>query len=682
MLPSMGLKSENTLAAETSPYLLEHAGNPVHWHAWNATVLAYASEEDKPILLSVGYSACHWCHVMAHESFEDEATAAIMNAHFINIKVDREERPDLDRIYQIAQQILNQRSGGWPLTMFLTPQDHLPFFGGTYFPPEAKFGLPGFKDLLQQIADFYHREKATITQQNQSFRLSLARMEQQLVPENIITLSTEPLHRATQQLKQSFDKQHGGFGGAPKFPHPTNLMHLLRQYLKDSESEETLHMVNFTLQKMALSGLHDQLGGGFYRYSVDDRWQIPHFEKMLYDNGLLLLAYSQAWRFTQTPLFKQAAQGTADWVIREMQDPQGGYYSSLDADSEGQEGKFYVWADEEIKALLTDEEFKLICRCYGLTQAPNFEGKWHLQVTDTEIINDPLVKQAQAKLLQRRNTRIWPNCDDKILCAWNALMIKGMATAAFTFNNEHYLESATRALQFIRAKLWVDGKLLATCRNHKAHLNAYLDDYAFLIDAILALLQCRWDRQWLEMAIQLADQLLDLYADQDHGGFFFTSHDHEKLIQRSKPFMDDSLPAGNGVAACVLAKLGHLLGKPIYLEAAEATLKAAWASINQYPSAHSALLQALDEHIAPSRQIIILGQPEATTIWRDKCRQFGKPFDSLMILPTDPAGLPGLLGKYQPEGEITAYICQGQRCLPPIFDLDIFQEKLLSETRK
>ncbi len=670
----MSKRGKNNLANETSPYLLQHADNPVAWYTWNEIALKKAIKEDKPILLSIGYSACHWCHVMAHESFEDDATAAIMNAHFINIKVDREERPDIDKIYQTAQQMLTQRTGGWPLTMFLTPNDHIPFFGGTYFPVESKFGLPGFKGLLTRIADFYRQERDAITKQNDSFLTSLQSMGQQAISDESTVLSPEPLATATQQLHQSFDGQFGGFGDAPKFPHPPSLEHLLRQHPKtDSTQNQAVNMVELTLHKMALGGLYDQLGGGFYRYSVDREWMIPHFEKMLYDNGLLLTLYSQTWQITREPLYRKVAAGIADWVIEEMQSPEGGYYSSLDADSEGVEGKFYVWDKDEVRALLSEQEFAAFEKHYGLDEGPNFEGKWHLRVTeetvDAEKLN--LLEQAGIKLLQQRATRVRPGCDDKILTSWNALMIKGMTVAAFIFHDDRYLESAEKALEFISRRLYSDGKLLATYREDKAHLNAYLDDYAFLIDAILSFLQCRQDRKWLDIAVELADQLLDSFEDKEHGGFFFTSHDHEKLIQRSKSFMDDALPSGNGVAASVLGKLGHLLGHAHYLKASESALLAAWSSIKRYPSAHNTLLHALDEHIAPAKSVILIGEAESVVVWLEKYRQTCNPFNHLMILPKNVAELPGILKEYKTEKSPVAYICEGHSCREPIFDPDL-----------
>ena len=675
----MPKQAKNNLVNETSPYLLQHADNPVDWYAWNETALNKAIEEDKPILISIGYSACHWCHVMAHESFEDEETAAIMNEHFINIKVDREERPDIDKIYQTAQQMLTQRTGGWPLTMFLTPKDHIPFFGGTYFPMESKYGLPGFKGLLTRIANFYQQERKSITQQNDSFLMSLQNMNQQVATDETAELNSKPLEIATQQLHQSFDLQFGGFGSAPKFPHPSNLEHLLRQYLKtNSIQNQAMNMLDLTLSKMALGGIYDQLGGGFYRYSVDREWMIPHFEKMLYDNGLLLTLYSQTWQITKKPLFQKVATGTADWIINEMQSHEGGYYSSLDADSEGIEGKFYAWTRDEVSILLDKQEYIAFAKHYGLDLSPNFEGKWHLRViqetTDTETLE--LLGQVKVKLLQHRSTRIRPGCDDKILTSWNALMIKGMATAAFTFNNDRYLASAEKALEFIHQNLYMDGKLLATYREGKAHLNAYLDDYAFLIDAILAFLQCCWDQKWLDMAIQLANELLDLFEDKEHGGFFFTSHDHEKLIQRSKSFMDDALPSGNGIAASVLGKLGHLLGDSRYLQASESTLRTAWASIEQYPSAHNALLHALEENLSPAKRVIILGEADAITEWLEKYRKTHNPFNNLMLLPTNVSELPGILSEYKTDKSPVAYICEGHICQEPIFNLDLIGKNL------
>jgi hypothetical protein len=680
----------NALIHETSPYLQQHAHNPVAWYPWGNEALAKAQAESKPILLSIGYSACHWCHVMAHESFEDEATAAVMNEHFINIKVDREERPDIDKIYQIAQQLLTQRTGGWPLTMFLTPEDQIPFFGGTYFPPQSRYGLPGFKDMLLRVMEYYKQEHAAIQKQNQSMQEALQRISLTPATDATLQLTPEPLHVAIQQLQQNFDPRHGGFGAAPKFPHPTNLERLLRHCVNagDDEGRQSgLNMVEITLNKMALGGVYDQIAGGFYRYSVDERWMIPHFEKMLYDNGPLLTVYSLAAQITGNSFYKSIAADTADWVMRDMQSAEGGYYSTIDADSEGHEGKFYVWDKQEVESLLDGHEFAVIEKYFGLDNAPNFEGQWHLHVVEhmDNIAKVLSLKKsevatrlysARQKLLATRNERIWPGRDEKILTSWNGLMIKGMATAAITFDDERYFESAARAFEFIRNTLWKNHRLLATYKDGKAHLNAYLDDYAFLIEGILTLLNYKWKSDWLEFAIELADTLLDAFEDQENGGFYFTSHDHEQLIQRSKPFMDDALPAGNGVAASVLQKLGHLIGEPRYLESAERTLKTAWPALDQYPAAHNALLNALDEYLYPPQQIILRGDADTLNKWRLHCQKNSHPFTSIYPIPEDVKSLPGLLTERPVKSGPVAYICEGHHCLAPVTRLDLITENL------
>ncbi|HEY7840856.1 MAG TPA: thioredoxin domain-containing protein, partial [Gammaproteobacteria bacterium] len=436
-------KHVNALAAETSPYLLQHAHNPVQWYPWGTEALERARRENKPILLSIGYSACHWCHVMAHESFEDEATAALMNEHFVNIKVDREERPDIDKIYQTAQQLLTRRTGGWPLTMFLTPEDQVPFFGGTYFPPEPRYGMPGFRDLLARVAEYYRSERAAIGRQNEALVETLERLQHVTTPGQP---DPAPLHAAVDELESIFDAQFGGFGGAPKFPHPSNLEFLAdyaacRREEGDSGPERATRMTRFTLERMAEGGICDQLGGGFCRYSVDAYWMIPHFEKMLYDNGPLLALYADAWHVTREPLFRRVASETADWVMREMQSPDGGYYSSLDADSEGAEGRFYVWTQEEVRAALTDEEYRALAPRFGLDRPPNFEHAWHLHVfrpvgeistllsVDAAKV-ETLIDSARRKLLRVREKRVRPGRDEKVLTSWNALMIRGMARAA------------------------------------------------------------------------------------------------------------------------------------------------------------------------------------------------------------------------------------------------------------
>ena len=525
---SKGGDYSNHLAGETSPYLLQHAGNPVDWHPWGPEALAKAARENKPILLSVGYSACHWCHVMAHECFEDPQVAAVMNALFVNIKVDREERPDLDKIYQTAHALLTQRNGGWPLTMFLTPDGRIPFFGGTYFPKEPRYGLPGFVDLMQRVAGFYRERQADIAEQNTALLQALDSLAAPAYAPG--RPSARPLDIARNQLEQHFDPVHGGFGRAPKFPHPTSLERLLRHWAATRDGgqpdERALHLATFTLERMALGGVYDQLGGGFCRYSVDDQWMIPHFEKMLYDNGPLLALYAQAYAATGDPLFARVADETAAWVMREMQAPEGGYYSTLDADSEGEEGRFYVWTPAEVRDLL-GADYDLFARRYGLDREPNFEGHHHLHVfaTAADLARESSTSEAdvlrrldaaRATLLAARARRVRPGRDEKILTAWNGLMIRGMAIAARHLGRPEYALSAERALDFIRATLWRDGRLLATCKDGRAHLNAYLDDYVFLIDAILELLQVRWRDAagGLRLTLAADDNFLPLLASE------------------------------------------------------------------------------------------------------------------------------------------------------------------------
>ena len=685
-------KIKNNLINETSPYLLQHATNPVNWYPWSQEALEKARLEDKPILLSIGYSACHWCHVMAHESFEDDSTAKIMNEHFINIKVDREERPDIDKIYQIAQQLLTQRNGGWPLTMFLTPEDQLPFFGGTYFPPESRYGLPGFRDLLIKIADFYRQQRDSITAQNRTMQDALEKTSTAVVNEAFdVKPDNTPLQTAVSQLQAHFDQTNGGFSMAPKFPHPTSLELLMRNLvgpaINPEEKSQLAGMIDLTLRKMATGGIYDQIGGGFCRYSVDATWTIPHFEKMLYDNGPLLDIYTKYWQITGDDYFKTIALETADWIIRDMQGPEGGYYSTLDADSEGVEGKFYVWDREEIRSLLNEQDYRICESYYGLNNPANFEGKWHLRidtpltsVAQTMDISPREVEQGLARikqqLLQARNKRVWPGRDEKILTSWNALMIKGMAGAARVFNRKDYFDSANNALDFIYHILWNEDRLLATYKDNKAHLNAYLDDYAFLIDAILALLQYEWRNDRLKFAICLADSLLENFEDGTQGGFFFTSHDHEKLIQRQKPLMDDALPAGNGIAALSLGRLGHLLGDERYLAACDRVLKYSWTSLHQYPSACNALLFALDEYLQPPATIILRGNKALLPEWQQLCLDEAGIFTQVFSIPDEVSDLPGLLAKRDIKSEVTAYICQGFSCKEPLTRLDLLKENL------
>ena len=665
----------NLLSQETSPYLQQHADNPVDWHAWNPETLRLAREQDKPILLSIGYSACHWCHVMAHESFEDSDIAAVMNRHFINIKVDREERPDLDQIYQAAHHMLTQRNGGWPLTMFLSP-DGTPFFGGTYFPKQARYNLPAFPDLLERVAQVYHDNRAELAAQGEHLIAALART----LPEpghSGMALNDQPLAQAVHQHKENYDSVHGGFGGAPKFLHPAELDLLLRR-ADATDDEQARHIVLHTLQQMAHGGLYDQLGGGFCRYSVDEVWDIPHFEKMLYDNGLLLGLYSDAWQNSGDPLFARVVEQTAAWVLREMQSSEGGYYSSLDADSEHQEGKFYVWQRDEVRQLLSDDEYALIAAYYGLDRPANFEHHaWNLRVGATlaEIARrmalseehaSALLDSAQKKLFAAREQRIRPGRDEKILGAWNGLMISGMARAARVFDRPEWLDSAQRAMDFVRGTLWRDGRLLATYKDGKAHLNAYLDDHAFLLSALLELMQAGFRSVDLAFAVQLADALLARFEDKQSGGFFFTSHDHEVLIQRNKIGQDNATPSGNGIAAQALLCLSLLTGKTEYAEAAERCLKLFFPALQRTAGYHSSLCTALAEFLQPSSVLVLRG---AAGAWQSALRSRYLPGVMTIVLADDVTDLPDVLDK--PRGETTtAWLCHGTQCLPPITGLD------------
>jgi uncharacterized protein YyaL (SSP411 family) len=678
----------NHLSQETSPYLQQHAGNPVDWYPWGEEALALARTQDKPILLSIGYSACHWCHVMAHESFEDAGVAAEMNRLYVNIKVDREERPDLDQIYQTAHHLLTQRNGGWPLTMFLMP-DGTPFFGGTYFPKKPRYNLPGFLDLLPRIAQAYHGRRDDIAKQNASLMMALAGT----VPAAGGTAEFErtSIKAALHDFARAFDREHGGIGRAPKFPHPYELAFCLRRHALDGDAAG-LDIPHTTLTHMAEGGIYDHLGGGFARYSIDDTWTIPHFEKMLYDNGPLLALYSDAWRVTQSPRYQSVCMETATWAMREMQSGEGGYYSSFDADSEHVEGKFYVWTPDEVKALLTAGEYAVAASHYGLDSGPNFEHAfWHLCVRKSladvaRALKLPLAEcashlaSARAKLRGVRDQRIWPGRDEKILTSWNALMIKGMARAASVFNEPAWLASAQNALDFIRRTLWRDNRLLATYKDGKAHLNAYLDDHAFLLDALLELMQTAFRAEDLDLACALAQRLLDQFEDREHGGFFFTSHDHETLIHRAKPGHDNATPSGNGIAAFALQRLGHLIGEPRYIDAAERAIRLFYGAMQRQPGAFVSLLTALEETLAPPRIVVLRGEATALREWQRSLGARYRPDTLILALRNEEANLPAVLARPAASSGVNAWICQGVSCLPPASDLGTI-ERLLDQVK-
>jgi len=584
------------------------------------------------------------------------------------VKVDREERPDIDQIYQSAHQMLAQRAGGWPLTMFLSPQG-VPFFGGTYFPRTARHGMPAFAELCERIAAIWREKRAEIEAQNVEVLDALARSVARR-PGRRDEFSAEVIGAMLDNLRASFDAQHGGFGTAPKFPHPTDLELCLRK----GETE----IARVTLARMCEGGIYDQLGGGFCRYSTDARWTIPHFEKMLYDNGPLLGLLADAWVHTREEVFARCAAETAGWIMREMQSPQGGYYSSLDADSEHEEGKFYVWTREEIASLLTSAEYAVAAAHYGLDQPPNFENRhWHLQVTKPAS-DEPLLAMAKRKLFEAREKRVRPGRDEKILVSWNALAIRGMAHAGRVLGRPEWIASARRALGFIGAEMWREGRLLATCKDGRAHLKAYLDDYAFLLAAALELLQERFETEGLAFACQLADVLLEQFEDADAGGFYFTARDHEQLVQRPKPPHDNATPSGNAVAAWGLGRLAAITGEERYAHASERTLELFYPQMRDYPAGFAAMAVALDERLQPPRTLILRGRGEALPAWQAELAREVLPGLTVLAVPDGMPGLGALLDKPARPEPVNAWLCQGVTCLAPMSDL-VHLKKTLKE---
>lgn len=672
----------NLLSAETSPYLLQHADNPVEWYPWGSEALTKARRENKPILLSIGYSACHWCHVMAHESFEDPEVARLMNALYINIKVDREERPDLDRIYQLAHQAMTHRGGGWPLTVFLTPDEQLPIFAGTYFPKRSRHGMPGFVDVLKRVEQFYRQQPEELADQSRQLKAFFdaydtgsGRAEE---------VKTDWLLKAQINLEAGFDSQYGGFGSAPKFPHPTHIERLLRNWAINPRSEDgkrALNMATLTLRSMASGGIYDQLGGGFYRYSTDERWVIPHFEKMLYDNGPLLALYAEAAIATGDKVFERIATETGNWVMREMQSAEGGYFSTLDADSEGEEGKFYTWTPEQFGSVLDRDSTEIARRHWGLNRSANFEGQWHLVVDESvESLAKALgrsveeiataISQARDQLFSEREKRTRPGRDEKILTSWNGLMIRGMAIAGHRLQRQEFIESASRAVDFIRNNMWVEGRLLATSKDGRAHLDAYLDDYVFLVDGILALLEARWRTEDLEFAVDLVEVILTHFISVD-GGFFFTADDHEQLIQRPRTWADEAIPSGNGIAAQVLLRLGYLLAEPRYIDAAEATLEAAANPIQEYAHAHCSLLNAAEELMSPTETVLLRGPASRLTGWTGPLGQQYVPTRMAFAIPEQVStGFAAIDGHPAGEEGVLAYVCRDDVCQAPINNID------------
>lgn len=691
----------NQLINQTSPYLLQHANNPVDWNPWSAPALDAARNQNKPILLSIGYAACHWCHVMERESFENDAIAKIMNKHFVCIKVDREERPDLDKIYQLAHQMLTQRPGGWPLTIALTPDGHAPFFAGTYFPSEPRYNMPGFGELLEKISAHFDANSEKLTDYHLSFKQALEKLNPQFnankIPDPVTALANASAHLAKQ-----YDSEFGGFGDAPKFPHPTQLELLLvaaehPSLTSPTSQTQAAEMVNNTLVHMFQGGLFDHLGGGFFRYSVDRRWQIPHFEKMLYDNAQLLSLYCDGYHLFDNTQYAHAALATAQWVIIDMQQPDGGYASTLDADSEGEEGKYYVWSETDLRKMLTEAEYSILANYFGLFGEANFEGHWHFNMnpeTDFELLtSDPetgheveqALFSAKSKLLAIRDARIRPSLDDKILTAWNGLMIKGMAKAGRILAQPEFTESAQIAVDFVRENMWQDTaqgqQMLAAYSRGKAHLNGYLDDYAFMLDGLLELLESSWRSIDLEFATAICDAMLARFEDTENGGFFFTSHDHEKLLCRQKYGADDAIPSGNGAAILGLLKLGNLLGETKYLRSAETALSLFAGDLEHHPSVNGLMTIAL-QHLDEQHTTIIIrgdGQPnekETLQEWQQFCNAQYQPLTHIFAIEKDAENLPLTLASRKAGKTTTAYICKGSHCTPPMTSLQALKKGL------
>ncbi len=643
----------NRLAEETSPYLLQHKDNPVDWYPWGEEAHSRARNEDRPILLSVGYSACHWCHVMERESFEDAETAAYMNEHFVNVKVDREERPDVDALYMEAVQTISGQ-GGWPMTVFLDPEG-VPFYGGTYFPPDEGRGMPSFRMVMEAVVDAFVRQRDEIREKAPEMRARLGAIGQ------VEPASESPeaavLEEAVERLRTSADMARGGFGGAPKFPPASALELLLAR-------DETA-IVERTLDAMLAGGIYDQLGGGFARYSVDAAWLVPHFEKMLYDNALLARAYLHGWQRLGHERYRRACEETLDWALREMRGPEGGFYSALDADSEGEEGRFYVWTPEEIRTVLGERAEPLIA-FYGVTERGNFEGRNILHLAEGAGATAPEgLSEMRQSLYEERAKRVWPGLDDKRLTSWNALMISALAEAGAVLGRDDYLDAASSCAEFIWSELRdEDGTLLRTYKDGRAHLNAYLEDHAFLLEALLTLYEASFEAQWFERARELADNLLARFADPERGGFFSTADDHETLIARRKEIGDHPIPSGNSAAALGLLRLGGLSGERSYELAAEGVFRLFTGPATRHPESFAHLLRAIDFHLAPTKEVALIGDElkELAAVVRAEHRPHlvlagGRPGSSH---PELLANRPTL------NGAPTAYVCEGFACKQPV----------------
>ena len=665
----------NKLKFEKSSYLLQHADNPVNWYPWSEEAFKASVKENKPILLSIGYSACHWCHVMAHESFENDETAKIMNDNFINIKLDKEERPDLDKIYQISQTIITGKSGGWPLTIFMTP-DKFPFFAGTYFPPEEKFGLPSFKDILIRVLDFYKTGKKDIELQNIQLNTIFKNITETKNLKYVI--NKELLEKVQRELLSSIDKVHGGFGSAPKFPNISNLDFLI----KLSSKKNNTQCIELTLNRMCISGIFDHLKGGFFRYSVDELWMIPHFEKMLYDNGPMVSLLCNGYKLLKNNLYLDAINKTCDWLISEMQNKDGGFYSTIDADSENSEGKYYVWQEEELKTILNEKEYDVFKKVFVIYNRPNFENKYHLHVSkeneNNYKKNNKLIKIISDKLLTERSKRIKPSIDKKILVSWNALTISGLIAAYKLTNNELYYESAKKSYVFVKEKMWENHTLYA-CYHDTPQFDGYLDDYAFLAKSCLDLLRIDWDNDEYIFLIQLVDKVLNDFQDKKNGGFYFSSINQKDLIYRPKSFMDESMPSGNSIMTSVLLEIYELTGEKKYLEAMENTFKAASDSIERSNISHCSLYMNANTSLTSKRVIIIKCDENDSHGYKNEMYKTEGFRDCIYFLnhnensPIESINIKKCFGKF------TAYICENNVCSEPIKDFNSLQKRLLNE---
>ncbi|MBL9123442.1 MAG: thioredoxin domain-containing protein [Planctomycetaceae bacterium] len=674
----------NRLARETSPYLLQHANNPVDWFPWGQEALERAKQTGRPIFLSIGYSACHWCHVMEHESFENQDIAKLMNERFVNIKVDREERPDLDQIYMSAVQAMTGR-GGWPMSVFLTP-DLEPFFGGTYWPPEPKMGMAGFNQVLVAVADAWRDRKAEVVKQAGELTAHLKTVAAST--RTVGDLEPAALPGAADMLERMFEPRWGGFGQAPKFPHAMDLRLLLR-IAKRERRAGLLPIVTKTLDSMAAGGIYDHLGGGFHRYSVDERWLVPHFEKMLYDNALLTPAYLEAYQVTGDARYAQVARETLDYVLRDMTDPAGGFYSTLDADSEGEEGKYYVWSMAEIEQVLGADRARTFSAVYDVTIEGNFEGASILNLPRPLADNAAILKrdpqelaaelaETRAKLLAVREKRVRPGLDDKVLVSWNGLMIDALALGARVLDEPRYLQAAERGADFLLTNLVREGKLLHTWRHGEARLDAYLDDYACLANALVSVYEGGFQERYLDAAVRLVERLLTDFADAEHGGFFYTSSDHEQLITRQKDLQDGSVPSGNGMAATVLVRLGKLCGRNDLLEAAVKTMRSSGRLLSQSPISATQMLLAYDLYLGPTYELALVGKPAGDEADR-VLAHLGKKFVPHRVLaarlatgdpqaqaPTRSALLEPLFAGKEGATALRLFVCENFACQAPV----------------